>query len=267
MKNQIKTDIKRYIILNLEDRIDQILCNKNKVRLLSKRDLISIVKFMKKNKIYSKSFLEYAYTKSIHIYSSIPSLPDLDNDILTDSARKGNLDVIKLLLSNKIRELFPSALALLDLCADNNYNIGLASRYGHLDVVKFLLSPKIRKLFPNIDPSDDDNWAIRLASQYGHLDVVKFLLSSEVVRLFPKIDPCAINNSPIILASQCGHLDIVKFLLSDEILTLYPEIDPSAQNNFAIRFASKSCHKDVVEFLRKHVYNSAPLSDILQNKI
>ena len=47
MKNQIVKDLKKYIRLNLEDRIDQILCNTDKVRLLSKRDLISIVKFMK----------------------------------------------------------------------------------------------------------------------------------------------------------------------------------------------------------------------------
>jgi ankyrin repeat protein len=96
---------------------------------------------------------------------------------------------------------------------------------------------------------------------------VKFLLSSEVVRLFPKIDPCAINNSPIKLASQYGHLDIVKFLLSDEILTLYPEIDPKALDNVAIYLAHRYGHLDVVEFLRIHVYNSAPLSDILENKI
>jgi hypothetical protein len=55
----------------------------------------------------------------------------------------------------------------------------------------------------------------------------------------------------------------VKFLLSDDIRKLYPSINPCALNNYAIKYASENGHKDVVEFLRIHVYNSAPLSDIL----
>ena len=68
MKNKIVKDLKKCIRLNLEERIYQILSNTDKVRLLSKRDLISIVKFMKKKRIYSRSMLEYIYTKSIYRY-------------------------------------------------------------------------------------------------------------------------------------------------------------------------------------------------------
>ena len=167
MNNQIKTDIKRYIRLNLEDSICQIVSNADKVRLLSKRDLISIAKFMKKKRIYSKSMLEYIYTKSIHIYCSIPSLQNL-NGILIDAATRGNLDVIKLLLSNKIRQLFPK----IDPSTDNNKAISFAISEGHFDVVKFLLSSEVVELFPNIDPCVDDNFAISFASRNGHFDVV-----------------------------------------------------------------------------------------------
>ena len=210
MKNHIVKDLKKYIRLNLEDRIYQIVSNADKVRLLSKRDLISIANFMKEERIYSISMLEYIYTKSIHRYSSELSLPNIDNGILIYAAIEGNFDIIKLLLSNKIRVLFPN----IDPSTANNYPIRYASLGGHLDVVKFLLSNEIRTLFPNIDPCASNNYSIRYASKNGHLDVVKFLLSSEVVALFPNIDPSADDNFAIKIASLKGNLDVVKFLLS-----------------------------------------------------
>ena len=208
MRNKIVKDLKKCIRLNLEDRIIQILSNNDKVRFLSKRDLISIVKFMKKKMIYSKTIFEYIYMKSIHRYSSESSLPDIDNGILIYAAIKGNLDFVKYLLSNEIQIISPS----IDPSADNNCAIRYACVNGIFDVVKFLLSYEIRELFPKIDPCADNNFAIKSASEQGHLDVVKFLLKDEIIRLYPKIDPKVFNNDAIYLAHRNGHKDVVEFL-------------------------------------------------------
>ena len=291
MRNKIVKDLKKCIRSNLEDRICQIMNNTDKVRLLSKRDMISILKFMKKEHIYSKSILEYIYIKSIHRYLSKPSLPNLNNDVLIDAVEKGNFDVVKFLLSNKIREL---SKARINPSADNNEALLSACQKGHMEIVKLLLSRKIVKRFPRIDPcvnynspmrlaienchldilkyllSDeitkrfpkiDTQYAIRSACEYGHLDIVEFLLSSEVVALFPEIDENI--NSGILFACANGHLNVVKILLEDEMLTIFPKINPKVLNNEAIRLAHHFYHPEIVEFLRINFYNSAPLSDIL----
>jgi hypothetical protein len=60
---QLTRKIKRYIELRLEDRIYSIIRNK-KIRILSKKNIGSIVVFMNIKKMYSISFLEYICNES-----------------------------------------------------------------------------------------------------------------------------------------------------------------------------------------------------------
>jgi ankyrin repeat protein len=239
--------IKKYIELNLEEKIRGITLDRSKIGLLSKRDLISIVNFMIRKRIYSVCLLEYIYTKSIYRHDPENYLPPLHDGIFIDECQRGNITLVKLLLSDEIRRLHPKDL--IDPSSYNNLAIRCASAHGNIEIVKYLLSDEIRKLYPRIDPSAYNNSAIMSACETGHIEVVKFLLSSEVVRLYPKIDPSRGQNYCLRQASLWGRTKVVKFLLSKEITELYPNINPGFNHNFPIRTASTHNHHKIVKFL------------------
>ena len=240
MSNRLLTTLKKYIRLNLEDKIYGIMNDKDKVRFLSKNDFIKLMKYMRKINKHSLRILEHIYIRSsLDIY-------DLDNTFLMKKCYSGELNIVKFLfqLPYEIRILYK-----IDPSADKGIVISYACQCGHIEIVKFLLSDEIRALYPKIDPSTDCNYAIRLACEEGHLDLAKFLLSDEIRSLYPKIDPSASSNYALKNASGNGHIKVVRFLLSDEIRLLFPQIDPSSDNNMSIRWAVGSNSIGIVKLL------------------
>jgi ankyrin repeat protein len=247
---QLTHKIKRYIRLILEDKIYLITKNRDKIRLLSKSNVISIINFMNEEHIYSIVFLEYIRNKPIYKYGFIIT-PFHKLDTLIYFCKSGNLELVKYLLSEDNAKILPELLS--DLSSYDNSCIQYACENGHIEVVKYLLSEEIVERFPYMDPSANDNHSLIYASLHGHIEIVKFLLSEEIMDRFPKaqIDPSADDNSAIGSAIEKGHSDIVKYLLSEEIAERFPkaQIDPSIHNNQFLRRAVISGHTEVVKLL------------------
>ena len=240
-KNIIKY-LKRCILSHQEEKISKIIDNKNKVKFLSKRDLNKLMIFMKINHKYSVSIIEYIYKKSEHRNSSDIYL--IGNAFFGEVCRKGNIEVVKFLLSQCIT-------IIIDPSANNNYSIINACHYGHLEVVKYLLSEEIMERFPNIDPSANYNEALKNASIMGNIEVVKYLLSAEIAKRFPKIDPSCGNNNIICSVSMnefVGTIDILKILLQDERV-----INKGLTE--AIRYARMFCREKNMDLLTLYLFD------------
>ena len=243
--SKICHNLKKYMRLGLEEKISQIMGDTNKVKILSKRDLNNLMKFMKNKRIYSVSIMEYIYIKSGYE----DGIFILSGSFLRAVCENGHLEVVKFLLSEGIARRFPRIKSGVNYGL--NTGLGDSCEKGHLDVVKYLLSSEVAKRFPKIDPSTGNNYTVRSASAKGHLDVVKFLLSSEVVARFPKadIDPSARDNCAIQYAFDNNHMEVVKYLLSEEIMNRFPKahIDPCIKYNYIIR---QACEKGKLDFMK-----------------
>ncbi len=150
-----------------------------------------------------------------------------DNLPIRLAARKGDLMMVKLLLSD--RRVNPAAChndAIRGAAANSNYHNG-----NHLDVVCLLLT------LPSVDPGDMDNAAIRDAVWYGHTDVVETLLAD------PRVDPSSCINRAIVNAAWRGHVEIVKLLLAD------PRVDPLVDDCTPLRRALESKRTEVAKIL------------------
>ena len=210
VKNKIVRDLKKYIRLGLESRVSDIINNKDKISYVTKRDIAKLLKYMNKINKHHSGLLEYIYVKSNN--DTDKNVWWMNNSLLIKKCETGELEVVKFLLSDEIREKYPN----IDPSANNNETIGTASYFGIIKVIKFLLSKEIREKYPNIDPSANDNYAIRMASYNGYIEVIRFLLSDEICAVFPSIDPSAENNCAIRFASENGYIEIVKLLLRDQ---------------------------------------------------
>ena len=253
MCNKILSTLKKYIRLNLEDKICGIINNKDKVRLLSNNDLMIIMGYMDKIKKYPHCLMIYIFIKSEYRYD--PGLIKLDRDFLANKCVLGELDLVKFALSDEVRKIYP-IIENEDNKKENLRMIRIASIYGYIEIVKFLLSYEIKERYPSIDFYEWASVSMRAACESGHVEIVKFLLSDEIRRLHPSIisavDPSSNNNNQILISS-CGHghLEVLKFLLSPEVLELYPkaQIDPSKNDNICIRVASRYGKEKIVRFL------------------
>ncbi|BCS82771.1 putative ankyrin repeat protein [Cotonvirus japonicus] len=133
------------------------------------------------------------------------------------SCEFGHLEVAKFLVENGV-----------DIQADNNYAVQLASQSGHLEIVRFLVSQ-------GANIQSNDNCAVKWASQSGHLEVVKFLVSQGA-------NIQAGNNHAVRWASYYGRLEVVRFLVEKGA-------DILANDNWAIQWASFNGHIEMVKFL------------------
>lgn len=260
----ILKNLKKYISLNLEEKIRNIMKDNDITNLLSVKDLKALIKFMNKKRMYSKIVLEYICVKSAHRETLVNELKDLCKIALDQASRSGDLEIAKFLL-----ELPDEMIKKYDIKPyyyHNNYSvpddhkdskilinhvIKNVSREGHVEVLKFLLSEEIVERFPLIDPSSENNDPIINACFHGRLEVVKYLLSPNVVERFPSIDPSVDNNMPVIYAiAYSNNIDLIKYLLSKEIADRFPKtlIDPCAQDNRGIKSAAKFGKIDVIKF-------------------
>lgn len=242
--------IKKCIISDLGEKIDQIIADKSKTKFLTRRNLYEMLLLMWRKKRCYLSLIEYIYIKSD--YCNYINKNEADKTrarifvgiqwMMRVACYKDDIIVLKFILSDEMMKIFPEI--------DPSYNVNIlliqASSGNSINIVRYLLSDEIRKLFPKIDPTDRNNIIIKQACRYNSLAVVKYLLSDEII---PRVDPSICRNDPIITACAHGHIDIVKYLLSDEIIKLHPNIDPSADNNDGIIQACRRGHIEVVKYL------------------
>ena len=245
--------LERCIILNLDDRIRNILSNKSKVISLSKSDLMKIARYMSKKRKYSFSLLEYIYIKSDY-KDDISLTKLLGKEILIRMYNDQQTSVCKFLLSH----IKDGKFSFLDLNKNNTINsiVKAACERGRIEILKILLSDEMLRRYPTINPACESNHCIKVASDSGHIKIVKFLLSDEILKRFPEADinPTSDNNACILYASGKGHLNVLKFLLSKEIVDRYPLIDPSSsrniwQRNNAIKSACRYGYVKILRFL------------------
>jgi ankyrin repeat protein len=83
-----------------------------------------------------------------------------NNNVIKWSAKHNRLDVIKLLINNKI-----------DIHIDNECAFQISAENGHIEIVKFLLERKT-----NIHA--DNDYALRCSVNNKHMDIVKLLLKN-----------------------------------------------------------------------------------------
>lgn len=235
---------------NLEEKIDQIMKNKNKVKLLSKRDLNKLMRFMDGKKIYSMSVIEYIYEKSGYCYdSNIFNINDkflvrvCNNPIWGD----GEIKLLKYLLSKKIQIRFPKT-------RHAQFNLLKTScKKGHIEMIKYLLSDDIinenKYKYTSINFTTQYDHAIRYACLNDKKEVIKYLLSDEIMERFPEAEIDMKYNYIIRSASEKGAIQIMRYLLSSEIVERFPKGDLSAFDNYALDWACRYGYLEVVELL------------------
>ena len=91
----------------------------------------------------------------------------------------------------------------LDLSAQENYAIKMATEYGKENVVKLLLRDS------RVDPAADSNYVIKYAATHGHLAIVALLVQH------PGVDPAADDNYALEWATRCRNIEICRLLLDD----------------------------------------------------
>eukprot|EP00455_Lapot_gusevi_P042517 TRINITY_DN5051_c0_g1_i1.p1 TRINITY_DN5051_c0_g1~~TRINITY_DN5051_c0_g1_i1.p1 ORF type:complete len:337 (+),score=17.90 TRINITY_DN5051_c0_g1_i1:20-1030(+) len=117
----------------------------------------------------------------------------------------------------------------VDVTADENAAIRIASANGHISVVDRLLQ------VPQVDATACDNEAIQLASANGHLSVVDRLLA------VPEVVATVGDSQALLFAVRHGRWAVVDRLLA------VPGVD--ARDNRALIAAAEKGHTDVVDHL------------------
>ena len=150
------------------------------------------------------------------------------NLIIQNLCKKGNLDLVKFLLSfskyniffNKHIFLFENAclsgnielvnyllqLTIIDineLSEKIDSSFHRACQSGNIDLVKLLI-----ELFPNIDISYNNEMPFQNACLSKNINIVKYLL-----KIKPNIDIFSYNNEAIKNACYCGSIEITNYLL------------------------------------------------------
>ena len=193
--------------LGLEEKISQIMGDTNKVKLLSKRDLNSLMKFMRNKQIYSVSIMEYIYIKSGYE----DGIFILRGSFLCTVCKNDNLEAFKFLSSEGIVRRFPR----IKSGAIWNSALIITCEKGYIDFLKFLLSSEVAERFPEIDPSKYYDDLLFKASYYDHIEIVKFLLSDDIMMKFPSIDSGKLYGVVITWMVSKNKIDIIKILLED----------------------------------------------------
>lgn len=147
---------------------------------------------------------------------------ELIDSLIIVSFNNGNIELIQILLKNKIIDIDYLNRLMIDACLSNNE-----------EIVKFMLSycSDIYREYPEY-PN-----AICAVSDFGYYKILKLLL--EDGRLDPGID----NNTPIRFACNLGHYKTVELLLND------PRVDPSINDNYCLIRASYSNYHKTVKLL------------------
>lgn len=111
---------------------------------------------------------------------------------LTDAAKFGHVDIVRLLLEDPI------------ICENNEHAIRQANKNGHVDVLACIIQDT------KAIESYEIQYYLESAIWEGHVDVVKFWLKDK------NVDPSRERNRNLLIASGMGHYEIVEIFLDDE---------------------------------------------------
>jgi ankyrin repeat protein len=182
--------------------------------------------------------------KSLYINKNQDEL----NESLAEACENGNLDLVKLLLTDKDLPLKAKEYYVTKQFEYSNSLI-IACKNGHLDIAKYLLTSEDLK---NTKRSDNEiGAALSTSAAYGHLDIVKFLLTDD------NVDYIDIFENPNSFISACGsgELEIVKYLLVSPDIKVH--VDPQ---KYVIGF-QRACANNYVN-VAKYLLED---TDLLQN--
>jgi hypothetical protein len=150
-------------------------------------------------------------------YNLLKENPDINN-LFIESAGNGELSLIVHSLNKGV-----------DIHAENDEALILASKYGHLEVVKYLVEK-------GADIHTQDDYSLRYSSKYGHLEVVKYLVEKGA-------DIHTGHDFALRYASENGHIEVVKYLVENGA-------DIHTGNDLALIYASRKGHLEVVKYLK-----------------
>ena len=119
----------------------------------------------------------------------------------------------------------------VDVRANHDYAVRLASADGHLEVVKYLVEKC------GADARANHDYAVRLTSVGGHLEVIKYLVEKFGA------DVTAEDNYAVRLTSAYRKFKVVKYLVEK------CGADARARNDEAVKWASAGGHLEVVKYL------------------
>ena len=155
------------------------------------------------------------------------------------SAFKGNIDIMKKLVEEKV-----NVLAKSNSETDEQLAIHLAARQGHLEVIKFLVENNLNEIEAKTKMG---NTPLVLSSQFGHLECVKWLMSQSA-----NIEVKGENGwTPLLAASAYGRLNIVSYFVENHKANVNVRSSKSSGLNFAIHLASGNGHISTIDYFLK----------------
>ncbi len=150
----------------------------------------------------------------------------LKNKILIDASKKGNIEIVKLVLNSGSIDDFYANVALM-----------YASKKGTIEIVQLLLDKDA-----DVNAiSDDGGTALMLASKKGNREIIELLLNSGA-------DINAISNNgniALIMAAESGHREIVEVLLNNGA----SNGSTNKAGSTALIVAAMNGHKEVIKLL------------------
>jgi len=163
--------------------------------------------------------------------ANINAMNKNNNTPLIVASKKGNLDIVKILIENEAdKELKDKG---------DNTPLILASLNGHLDIVKFLVENGSLVNAVN----KNNNTTLIFSTRNGYFEIVEFLIANggDIENKDNR------GNTSLIWASKNGYLDIVELLVEKGA-----NIEVANENGSTpISLASQKGHSEIVEFLIK----------------
>ena len=218
--------------------------------------------------------IEYMCSKT----QNLQSVTFEKESVLHLTAMKGNIEIMKILLSHKLdknRQNSNGKTPLHEAICHNNTEIALlliqdpevqvnfldeldstplhlAAMAGKVEVIKALVSR------PEVDIYAQDfqkNCALHVAVKNGHFEAFQFLFEHYKNRDLPKDEN---QKTPLHLAASCGHYRIVKSILDQRPEEVMPR---DRWRNTPLHYAAEEGHLEVVKLLLHQAKEKMPLNN------
>ena len=202
---------------------------------LCKNDYVWRLRFLHKYNLTKFNKGDNVTFRKIYI-----ALDKSDEDGLIWAAKRGHLEVVKLLLEQGVA-----------VDTDDENSLKQAVFYGHLDVVKLLLKY-------GADIHDEHDLAFRIAAQKGYLDIVKYLIE-EGADIHALDDEYPYTDDALKWAAEEGHLGVIKLLLTHG--AALPDVNDYTNIYEAILAAVENDHTKIAKLLLRTIKESPEIGD------